>query len=51
MLETALVARFGPLSAAMSEALAEADAESMKRWHCVALTAPSLQAVGILSAD
>jgi hypothetical protein len=48
MLETVLTARFGPLPDAVRQVLGEADAEAMKSWHRLALTAPSLEAVGII---
>ena len=49
MLETALIARFGPVPEAALRVLAEANAEVLKRWHRLALTAPSLEAVGIIA--
>jgi hypothetical protein len=51
MLEAVLTVRFGPLPEAVRQVLAEADAEAMKRWHRVALTAPSLEAVGIIPEE
>lgn len=48
MLETVLTARFGPLPEAVRQVLAEADVETLKGWHRLALTAPTLAAVGIL---
>jgi len=47
MLETVLIARFGAVPDAIREILGGADARAMKEWHRVALTAPTLEAVGI----
>jgi putative YhgA-like transposase len=49
MLETVLTARFGALPEAVSHVLAAADVETLKNWHRLALTAPTLEAVGITS--
>jgi hypothetical protein len=49
LLETVLIARFGSVPDAIRPVLAAADVEALKRWHHLALTAPNLEAVGILS--
>jgi hypothetical protein len=51
VLETALTARFGPLPDSTRQALAGADAEAMKKWLRRALTAPTLEAIGILAEE
>ena len=47
LLETLLTERFGSLPAATRQALAAADVETMKTWHRRAITAPTLDAIGI----
>jgi hypothetical protein len=48
MLVTVLETRFGSLPEAIRQTLAEADVESLKDWHRLALTAPTLEAVGLI---
>jgi hypothetical protein len=48
LLEMVLTARFGPLPEQVREALARADVETMKAWHRLAITAPTLDDVGIV---
>jgi hypothetical protein len=47
LLETVLTARFGTLSTEIRQALARADVEALKGWHRIAISAPTLDDVGI----
>lgn len=51
MLAAVLEARFGPVPETVRQALATAAAERVKEWHRLALTAPTLEAIGIAAPE